>query len=99
MDSQTHLILIEVIMAAGFSVITLFIGYCIAEVKRVKKEVVIIVEREKFESVMAQRRIDVLDSISSDMAEHKFNSRHVVEHGHNPPRIHGRLRKLLSEEG
>lgn len=47
---------------------------------------------------MAQRRIDVLDSIASDISENKFNSRHVVEHGHNPPRIHKKLRRIIVDD-
>lgn len=97
MTGDQHLILIEVIMAAGFSAITFFVGYCVSEVKRVKKEVLGIVEREKFESVMAQRRIDVLDSITSDISESKFNSRSVVEHGSTIPRAHLKLRKVIHE--
>lgn len=98
MNSDTHLILIEVIMAAGFSAITFFIGYCVNEVKRVKKEVLDVVERERFESIMAQRRIDVHDTIASEITRNKFNSRSIVERGHDLPALNVKLRKLMNEE-
>lgn len=92
---KEDLSMIEAIMSAGFALVTLFVGYCIAEVRRVKKEVVDIVNREKHESIVASRRLDVIDGSISEIAESKMNSRNVVEKGNSAPRIHPKILRFI----
>jgi hypothetical protein len=51
--------------------------------------------KEKQESILGHRRIDVLDRTLSDITEEKFNSRNVVEGKDKLPRISRPIRKIL----
>lgn len=87
--------MMETILGFGFTLVTTMLGWCIAEVKRVRKEVVDIVEREKRESITAHRRLDVLDTTLSDLTEERLHSRNVVEKGTFAPRAHKKLMEFI----
>jgi hypothetical protein len=87
--------LIEAVIGGGFALICLFISYCIYEVRKVKRDVINVVKKEKFEIIVQTKRADVLDRVVSEISEEKFNSRDVVEKGHAIPNIHKKLIKLI----
>lgn len=90
--------LLETILGFGLTVITTMVGWCIAEVRRVKKDVIDIVERERKEAILSHRRLDVLDATLSDLTDERLNSRNVVDKGTYAPRAHPRIMKLIHEE-
>jgi hypothetical protein len=87
--------MVEVIAGFGFSAIIFFIGYCIHEVRRVKSEVLEVIQKEKVEAVISSRRLDALDNVVSDLTEFKFSTRAVVENGHTLPRTHPKIVHLI----
>lgn len=87
--------LLNTILGFGFTVITTMLGWCIAEVRRVKKDVLAVVEKERKESIVAARRIDVVDGTLSDITEERLNSRNIVEKGAAAPRVHSKLMQFI----
>lgn len=86
------------IVGGCFSLVLFFLGYIIKEIWSVKTEVKEAFTKEKIESIIAQRRIDVVDSQLSDICEYKFSSRGVVEKGMHPPKIHSKIMKLIHHD-
>jgi len=96
---------IEIIIAIAGSILGLIgvanatlLGFLLNKVYSLRKDVIDIVERERFESIMAQRRINVLDSTVSDICSKKFDSRQVVEGKHDYPKINEKLSKFIAQE-
>lgn len=89
---------LETIIGTGFAVLTLFISYCISEVRKVKSEVVRLLDKERVEAIISSRRLDVLDFSVSEISEHRLSSRNVVEKGAAIPNVHPRLMKIIHGE-
>lgn len=87
--------LMATILGFGFTVITTMLGWCIAEVRRVKKDILAVVEKERKESIVAARRLDIIDGTVSDITEERLNSRNIVEKGSSAPRVHSKLMKFI----
>lgn len=51
-----------------------------------------LVEKERSESILAHRRINVHDSIASDITEKPVDTRAVAEGKLERPRVHGKIR-------
>jgi len=65
--------------------------------KRIEDKVSDMVAREKVESIIAHRRINVFDQTVGDITEEKFSSRNIVEGKEKLPKIHHSIRRLLHE--
>jgi len=78
----------EAILGFGFTVVTSMLAWCISEVRRVRSDLLRIVDREKKEVIVAHRRLDILDGTVSEITERRHDSRSAVEKGAAVPRIH-----------
>lgn len=64
--------------------------------KRIIEEVSKMVAREKNESVLAHRRIAILDETIGDLCEEKMDSRIIASGAQPKPKIHRAIKKLVS---
>ena len=87
--------MIEAILGFGFLCLSSMVGWCISEVRSLRKELIEIIDREKKESILSQRRLDVVDATISDMTDIRLNSRSVVEKGSPSPKAHPKIMEMI----
>jgi len=99
----------ELVNGVGYSILLGLLGWVshsiyrfnrelLQQEKRIIEEVGKMVSREKTESVLAHRRIGILDQTVGDITEEKFDSRIVAAGSQPPPKISRALKKLLSSD-
>lgn len=98
----------EWVNAVGFTLLSSLLVYCIKAIHslanevgkteaRIETKVAELVAKEKEESILAHRRLAVIDQTVSDVTEEKFNSRNIVEGKEKLPKMHRAIRRLLHE--
>lgn len=73
------------------------IGFLLNQVFVLRKEVAEQITKEKFESILAHRRLNVHDAVASDLCEEKFDSR-MVQDGKRPfPKLNEKLKEIIAQ--